>query len=96
MCRARGAGLVQQAFVTDISAPTNRRPPRETHRSTEGLMGYNDDPEARASLNAAFTGLGFALVFLLIVGGITFTLAKNAKGHEAAGEGAPAAEAAQH
>jgi hypothetical protein len=58
-------------------------------------MGYRDDPEARAARNAAFTGLGAALVFLLIVGGITFTMAKNATPHHAAPEGAPAAEA-QH
>jgi hypothetical protein len=59
-------------------------------------MGYNDDPEAKATLMNAFTGLGFALVFLLIVGGVTFFWAKNATPHHAAGEGAPAAEAAQH
>jgi len=60
-------------------------------------MGYRDDPEARASLNTAYTGLGIALVFLLIVGGITFTWAKNAKpNHGGGAEHAPAAEAAQH
>lgn len=59
-------------------------------------MGYNDDPEAKATLMNAFTGLGFALVFLLIVGSVTFFWAKNATPHHAGGEGAPAAEAAQH
>jgi hypothetical protein len=38
-------------------------------------MGYRDDPEARSTLNAAFTGLGFALVFLLVVAAISFWLA---------------------
>lgn len=35
-------------------------------------MGYRDDPEARSTLNAAFAGLGLALVFLAIVAGISF------------------------
>ena len=61
-------------------------------------MGYNDDPDAQATLMNAFTGLGFALVFLLIVGGITFFWAKNATPSHGAGaeHAAPAAEAAQH
>jgi hypothetical protein len=60
-------------------------------------MGYREDPEARASLNAAFTGLGIALAFLVVVGGVTFFWAKNANpGHGGAAEHAPAAEAAQH
>ncbi|HVH12670.1 MAG TPA: hypothetical protein VM759_06450 [Longimicrobium sp.] len=59
-------------------------------------MGYADDPQARSALSAAFTGLGAALVFLLLVGGITFFWAKNATPHHApAGEHAPAA-ASQH
>jgi hypothetical protein len=59
-------------------------------------MGYSDDPEARATRNTAYMGLGFAVVFLLIVGGITFTMAKNAKPHHGAEGGAPAAETQQH
>lgn len=59
-------------------------------------MGYREDPQAKATLNAAFTGLGFALVFLLIVGGITFFWAKNATPHHEAGEGVPAASAPAH
>jgi hypothetical protein len=59
-------------------------------------MGYSDDPEARATRNTAFMGLGIAVVFLLIVGGITFTWAKNATPHHGAEGGAPAAEAAKH
>ncbi len=60
-------------------------------------MGYNDDPEAKATLMNAFAGLGFALVFLAIVGGITFFWAKNATPSHGAGHAAPAAaEAAQH
>lgn len=59
-------------------------------------MGYRDDPEARAARNAAFTGLGAALVFLMIVGGISFMWAKNATPHHAAAPGAPAAAEAQH
>ncbi|MBW3571610.1 MAG: hypothetical protein KY467_10930 [Gemmatimonadetes bacterium] len=35
-------------------------------------MGYRDDPEARSTLHAAFTGLAFALVFLAVVAGISF------------------------
>lgn len=58
-------------------------------------MGYADDPQAKSALNAAFMGLGAAVVFLLLVGGITFFMAKNATPHHAAGEGAPAA-ASQH
>jgi hypothetical protein len=59
-------------------------------------MGYADDPQAKSALNAAFTGLGAALVFLLLVGTITFFWAKNATPHHAA-EGAPAAAgSAQH
>jgi hypothetical protein len=38
-------------------------------------MGYREDPEARSTLNAAFTGLGFALGFLLVVAVIAFWLA---------------------
>lgn len=41
-------------------------------------MGYREDPEARSTLNAALTGLGLSLVFLLIVGGIAFFWAYNA------------------
>ena len=41
-------------------------------------MGYREDPEARSTLNAAFAGLGFALVFLLIVAAIAFFWAYNA------------------
>ena len=60
-------------------------------------MGYADDPQAKSALNAAFMGLGAALVFLLIVGGISFALAMNATPHHAAPEGAPAGAAAtQH
>lgn len=59
-------------------------------------MGYADDPQAKSALSAAFTGLGAAIVFLLLVGTITFFWAKNATPHHAAaGEGAPAA-ASQH
>jgi hypothetical protein len=59
-------------------------------------MGYAEDPQARAALKAAFTGLGAALVFLLLVGTITFFWAKNATPHHAV-EGAPAGAAAtQH
>ena len=36
---------------------------------------YKDDPEARSTLRAAFMGLGFALVWLLIVFVISFGLA---------------------
>ena len=50
-------------------------------------MGYNDDPEARATLKTAFTGLGFALLFLALVGSVTFFWAKNATpSHGAAAE----------
>lgn len=59
-------------------------------------MGYHEDPDARGSLKDAFTGLGFALVFLLIVGGVSFFWAKNATPHHAAAPGTPAAEAQQH
>jgi hypothetical protein len=38
-------------------------------------MGYREDPEARSTLNAALTGLGFALVWLAIVSLISFWLA---------------------
>lgn len=59
-------------------------------------MGYADDPQAKSALNAAFMGLGAALVFLLIVGGISFMWAYNATPHHAV-EGAPAGAAAtQH
>ena len=58
-------------------------------------MAYRDDPEARADLSAALQGLGFALVFLLIVGGISFFWALNATPHAAGGDHAPAA-ATQH
>lgn len=60
-------------------------------------MGYAEDPQARAALKAAFMGLGAALVFLLVVGGISFVWAYNATPHHAAAEGAPAGAAAtQH
>lgn len=59
-------------------------------------MGYNDDPEAKATLMTAFSGLGIALVFLLIVGGVTFVWAKNATPHHAAGAEHAAPAAAQH
>lgn len=60
-------------------------------------MGYADDPQAKSALMAAFTGLGAALVFLLIVGGISFAWAINATPHHAPAEGAPAGAAAtQH
>jgi hypothetical protein len=36
---------------------------------------YPNDPEARDTLKTAFTGLGFALVFLLVVAVISFWLA---------------------
>ena len=39
---------------------------------------YRDDPEARSTLNAALTGLGFALVWLVIVAAISFAWAYNA------------------
>lgn len=57
-------------------------------------MGYKDDPEAKATLMTAFTGLGIALVFLMIVGGVTFVWAKNATPHHGAAteQGAPAAQ----
>lgn len=38
-------------------------------------MGYREDPEARSTLNAALLGLGFALVFLLVVFLIAFAWA---------------------
>lgn len=38
-------------------------------------MGYREDAEARGTLKAAFTGLGVALVFLLVIGGISYFLA---------------------
>jgi ABC-type transporter Mla subunit MlaD len=38
-------------------------------------MGYREDPEARSTLSAAFTGLGLALVFLAIVAVIAFAWA---------------------
>lgn len=60
-------------------------------------MGYADDPQAKSALNAAFMGLGAALVFLALVASITFFWAKNATPHHAAAEGAPAGAAApQH
>lgn len=61
-------------------------------------MGYNDDPEAKKTLMTAFAGLGLALVFLLIVSGVTFAWAKNATPSHGAGaeHAAPAAGAAQH
>ena len=61
-------------------------------------MGYADDPQAKSALNAAFMGLGAALVFLMLVGGITFFWAKNATpSHGAGAEHAPAGAAAtQH
>ena len=61
-------------------------------------MGYADDPQAKSALKAAFTGLGAALVFLMLVGGITFFWAKNATpSHGAGAEHAPAAATAtQH
>jgi hypothetical protein len=60
-------------------------------------MGYAEDPQARSALNAAFMGLGAALVFLLIVSAISFMLAYNATPHHGAAEGAPAGAAAtQH
>lgn len=43
-------------------------------------MGYREDPEARSTLNAAFTGLGFALVFLAIVAVIAFAWAGGFSG----------------
>jgi hypothetical protein len=43
-------------------------------------MGYREDPEARSTLNAAFTGLGLALVFLLIVAVIAFAWAGGFSG----------------
>ena len=58
-------------------------------------MGYREDPDARARLKAAFMGLGVAVVFLLVVGGISFVWAYNATPHHAAAEGAPAG-AAEH
>lgn len=58
-------------------------------------MGYADDPQAKSALNAAFMGLGAALVFLAIVSAISFALAYSATPHHAAAEGAPAA-ASQH
>lgn len=61
-------------------------------------MGYNDDPEAKATLMNAFSGLGIALVFLLIVAGVTFTWAKNATPSHGAGaeHAAPAGTQQQH
>lgn len=43
-------------------------------------MGYRDDPEARSTLNAALTGLGFALVWLAIVSVISFAWAGGFSG----------------
>jgi hypothetical protein len=59
-------------------------------------MGYADDPQAKSALNAAFMGLGAALVFLLIVGGISFAWAYNATPHHAAPAGGAPAAASQH
>jgi hypothetical protein len=56
----------------------NNRDERRRYRPRDLKMGYREDPEARSTLNAAFTGLGLALVFLLIVGGIAFFWAYNA------------------
>lgn len=39
---------------------------------------YPNDPEARDTLKAAFTGLGLALVFLALVAAIAFFWAYNA------------------
>jgi hypothetical protein len=59
------------------------------------MMPYRDDPEARSALKAAFAGLGAALVFLLVVGGISFMLAMNATPHHAPAQGA-AGQTQQH
>jgi hypothetical protein len=39
---------------------------------------YPNDPEARSTLNTAFAGLGFALVWLAAVAAIAFFWAYNA------------------
>lgn len=41
-------------------------------------MGYRHDQDAREKLTAAFMGLGAGLVFLLVVGGISFFWALSA------------------
>lgn len=43
-------------------------------------MGYRDDPEARATRNAALTGLGLSLVWLAIVAVIAFAWAGGFSG----------------
>jgi hypothetical protein len=58
-------------------------------------MGYREDPDARANLNAAFTGLGVALLFIAVVGISTYFMAKNATPHHGPEGGTPAA-ASQH
>lgn len=66
-------GLVQRRPVTEILPAEDAAP--ETDRFTRRErrpMGYREDPEARSTLKAAFMGLGFALVWLLIVFLISF------------------------
>lgn len=58
-------------------------------------MPYRDDPEARSTLKAAFTGLAVAVTFLLIVGVISFAWAGGFSSPEHAEAEAPGA-AAQH
>ena len=41
-------------------------------------MGYREDQDAREKLKAAFIGLGLGLVFLAVVGSISFFWALNA------------------
>jgi hypothetical protein len=41
-------------------------------------MGYREDQDAREKLRAAFIGLGAGLLFLALVGGISFFWALSA------------------
>jgi hypothetical protein len=59
-------------------------------------MGYREDPEARDALKTAYTGLGIALAFLLVLGAITFAWAGGMSGGGEHAEGGAAPAAAQH
>jgi hypothetical protein len=50
--------------------------------------------EARENRKSVFMGLGFAIVWLLIVGAISYVWAANAGGGEAEGGAAPAGQQA--
>lgn len=52
--------------------------------------------EARENRKSVFMGLGFAIVWLLIVGAISYVWAANAGGGEAEAAKGGAAPAAQH